>query len=420
MRSTKLIGLALSLCTWAALVVAPARALAQTADAGAPPATAATEPAPPPAPSAAPAPPPGGVPASELGPPPTSTNAMPATREEKLPPLNVGAWVRAGARMQSQSAPDKIEDPRMDTVYAELHAGGKIYNWLSVTLNMNANGLAGTVALEDAIIGFDFMPEFHLWAGQLLVPVDRPNYGGPFFAIPWNYPGILTVGGTTVVMAPHEGPNAGRNAGAAVWGDVADGMFSYRLGAFDYGAPDPLISGRVNLALIGKEKGYFGNSTYFGDQDIFSIMLGGQYQKAGSVGAAPVAPATGTAPTDDYGEFNADVLAEFKVLDGGWITGEAAYYHFAGQYNPVNDQFFVLAAFASPKVGVGNIQPMVRFQYGSGNNDTKVWALDASVGYVIKGPALRLTLGFQHTDLGSLLVNNEANALQLGAQAIFF
>ena len=44
----------------------------------------------------------------------------------------------------------------------------------------------------DAIISFDLMDEFHVWAGHLLVPVDRANASGPFFMIPWNYPGFLT------------------------------------------------------------------------------------------------------------------------------------------------------------------------------------------------------------------------------------
>ena len=57
----------------------------------------------------------------------------------------------------------------------------------------------------DAIISFDPMDEFHVWAGHLLVPVDRANASGPFFMIPWNYPGFLTVGATTLVTAPHGG-----------------------------------------------------------------------------------------------------------------------------------------------------------------------------------------------------------------------
>ncbi len=94
----------------------------------------------------------------------------------------------------------------MDNAYVELHAGGKITKNVGVTLNLNANMTralrpagqrpdgrrAGSyVAVEDAIISFDFIDEFHLWAGHLLVPVDRSNASGPFFMIPWNYPGFF-------------------------------------------------------------------------------------------------------------------------------------------------------------------------------------------------------------------------------------
>ena len=75
------------------------------------------------------------------------------------------------------------------------------------------------------------------------------------------------------------------------------------------------------------------------------------------------------------------------------------------------------AAIATPKVGVGNIQPMVRYQQGTGDGPN-AWSLDADVAYLIKGPALRAMVGVEHTDLGSVL--GEANIVQLGAQAIFF
>ena len=175
-------------------------------------------------------------------------------------------------------------------------------------------------AIEDAIISFDFTDSFHLWAGQLLVPVDRSNAAGPFFMIPWNYPGILTVGGTTIFALPKEGPS-GRNTGAVVWGDAADNRFKYMAGVFDNGVAtgSPLFSGRLSLSIIGKEPGFWGNASYFGDQDVLAVLVGGQYQKNGN--------ATATDPGKSYGEFNADVLAEFKAA-GGWVTGEGAYYHF--------------------------------------------------------------------------------------------
>src|SRR5206468_2368573 len=105
----------------------------------------------------------------------------------------------------------------------------------------------------------------------------------------------------------------------------------YQAGVFDNGdaTTSPLFSGRLNLDVIGKEPGYFGNATYFGAQDILSVAVGAQYQKNGSVGQAPAAG--GPAPKANYSEVNGDALAEFKLGEsGGWVTGEAAVYHFAG------------------------------------------------------------------------------------------
>ena len=70
--------------------------------------------------------------------PPTATEAMPATRPDVLPPIQVGAWMRVGGVFQG-SDPSKVNDWRMDNAYAELHAGGKIHQKVSVTLNLNAN-----------------------------------------------------------------------------------------------------------------------------------------------------------------------------------------------------------------------------------------------------------------------------------------
>jgi hypothetical protein len=336
---------------------------------------------------------------------------MPGTREEKLPPIDVGAWVRVGGRIQGNNNPERLSGSRMDTVYGEVHAGGKIMKQVSLTLNLNANGLAGTAGIEDAIIGFDFLDQFHIWVGQQLVPVDRPNYGGPFFMITWNYPGFLTVGTKTVVTAPAEGPS-GRNAGITAWGDLANNKLHYFIGGFQSGplTDAPLISGRLNLDIIGDESGYFGNETYFGDKNILAVAVGGQYKKNGSNG--------GAAGKDDYGEVNADALLEMKYGGGGWITVDGGYYHFAGDFNSVKDAFYILGAIASPVVGVGNLQPMVRYQFGApGNGAPKAWNIDAFLSYLIKGPALRITGGLSHTELGPGVVGN---AIQLGAQAIFF
>jgi hypothetical protein len=414
----------------AALAVAPAQAFAQDT---VPPPPAAPPAAPPPAPAdttvppAMPPPPtPSGVSPAQAATPPIASEAMPATREEKLPAIDVGAWVRTGMRFQGTHPKnlDGVSGDGSSPIYGELHAGGKIHKMISLTLNINAGGTGGPLAIEDAIIGFDPMPEFHIWLGQMLVPVDRPNYGGPFFAIPWNfYPGVFSVGngssppGTagTVAVTPKEGPT-GRNTGAAVWGDV--GAFQYALGAFFPGNANgsTLFSGRLALNFLDHEGGYFGNSSYFGDKNIAAISIGAQGQK------------NGVTQGTDYFEFNADALAELKYGDGGgYVTGEVGYYHYTDHANEatvnslpynVTDTVFALAAIATPKAGPGSFQPNFRYQIGLGDSTTpKVWAVDAGVNYLLMGPAARLFAVYQHVELGQSVIGNQ---VQLGAQAIFF
>ena len=154
----------------------------------------------------------------------------------KLPPISVGAWTRVGGMFQG-SNPSQLGDWRMDNAYVELHAGGKIHEKVGVTLNLNANmisyttttpvGLNPLVAVDGRDHPFDLIDEFHVWAGRLLVPVDRANASGPFFMIPWNYPGFLSVGPTcssprrsrgptAVTTAPSSGATS-RAAGSPTW-----------------------------------------------------------------------------------------------------------------------------------------------------------------------------------------------------------
>ena len=345
--------------------------------------------------------------------PPTAAEAMPASRPEVLPPIDVGAWTRVGGIFQGSNDKKQVSDWHMDNAYVELHAGGKVHKNVGVTLNLNANMVnfsSSTVAVMDAIISFDFVDEFHLWAGHLLVPVDRANASGPFFMIPWNYPGFFAG-----VSAPQEGPS-GRNNGAVVWGDITGGRLTYLAGVFDNAnvSSSPLFSGRLRLALLDPEPGFWGNGSYFGEKDLLSIGVGAQFQKHGS------AVTNMMVTTDkDWADINADVLFEKKIPEAGWVTAEGAYYHYNVLDGGISDTFYVLGAYASPTVGVGNIQPMVRFQWekikaGSG---TDPWNLDGAVSYLIKGPALRLNVTYSHTKISDSL---SANSIQLGAQAIFF
>jgi len=352
---------------------------------------------------------------------------MPATRPDTLPPIDVGAWLRVGGKFQGTSDPSKLNDFNMDNAYVELHAGGKIHKNVGVTLNLNANmagwndatvpGQGSLVAVEDAIISFDFLDEFHVWGGHLLVPVDRANASGPFFMLPWNYPGFF--GGA--VLAPREGPS-GRNNGVVVWGDINGGQLTYLAGVFDNGiasttydktmmkdvpnVTSPLFSGRLRLALLDPEPGFWGNASYFGDKDLLSIGVGGQYQKSND-------------GSKNYSEVNADVLFEKKIPGGGFVTAEGAYYFFNVDDGGFNNVYYILAAYATPVIGVGNIQPLVRYQAATikGGGGTAPSDLDVALSYLIKGPALRVVATYSHQ---KTISDDKLNAIQIGAQGIFF
>lgn len=380
------------------------------------PAPSPAAPVPAAAPDVAPAPAPPPLAAVEAPPPPPPPPPPPAP-EEKLPSIDVGAWLRAGIKFQGVQDPKKLNDQALDSVYGELHLSGKITPKVSYTLNFNANGLAATAGIMDAIIGLDPIDEFHFWAGQLLVPVDRSNFSGPFFMSPWNYPGVFAAGGAGGFIGPNEGPS-GRNTGGVIWGDVGKGTFKYYASMMNLSNREeyPLYSGRVAFAAIGKEPGYYGSSTYYGDQDILAFGVGAQYQKNGSIG--PKDPVTMLAPADDFSDINADVLAEFKLGESGVLTGEAAYYHLTGDYTLADNNFFVLASYLSPDVGIGKLQPMVRYQWAKKKGaDDAMSVVDAFVTLVIKGYTWRATAGFQHTDLGNDVVGN---AIQVGLQTIQF
>jgi hypothetical protein len=325
--------------------------------------------------------------------------------------------------MQVTGANGKLDDHQFDTVYGELHMSGKVHKNVSWVLNFNANGQGATNAdrfqqlpagIEDAIVGLDLADEFHLWVGQLLTPVDRTNASGPFFTIPWTYTGVF-VDPTSPTGGRFVGPNGeeiyGRSTGAVVWGDVGgQGKFKYFLSSMNMRAIDsrPLFSGRLVGTLIGSEKGFWGNSTWDGAQDVLAIGVGGQFQTDGSVGAANA--------VDDYKEFNADVVGEFGV-GNGYITAEAGIYAFAGDYRSYDNMFYGLVAYASPPIGPGRLQPMFRYQTATGNTGVEnLSKIEGQLGYLVKGAALRGLLGFSTTDYGGA---DNVNALQLGVQTIF-
>jgi len=406
-RATLAMFVATPVAVWASI---EAPAFADPTPAASAPVAQAEPPPPPPV-----SPPPADmIPAPVIAPPaPPPPAPEPAGDPKKI---ETGFALRVGGRIQGATDHSKLNDFGFDEVYAEARFSGRMTPIFAWQFNLNASydpfGGTGGAAIMDAIVKYEPMKEFHLWAGRMLVPSDRSNFSGPWFMSPWRYTGAD-------MPIPFVGPRTtqfGRDNGVTAWGTFVDGKVKYYAGAFNLSNRDqsPLFSGRVNICLIGSEPGYYHSSTYYGSQDIIAIAGGGQYQS----NTAPMG-----APGANYSELNADVLAEKNLGPSGVATIEAGYYHynnFFGTFAPpggtgmpaVKNFFYVLGSWLTPQaIGIGKLQPLVRWQQ---TTDPSWKILDAYVTYVIDEYFLRFAVGYEHTDFGPGTTNG--NAILLGAQ----
>jgi hypothetical protein len=337
-----------------------------------------------------------------------------APLKKETVPIATNFGLRASGRIQGASDPKKMNDISLDTLYLEARFRGTVDKYFGWQANFNGNAKpadsSGPASIMDMILKVDVDDAFHIWAGRLLVPSDRSNFSGPFFMSPWNYPGVYSVGPIFHFIGPKTGAN-GRDDGVVVWGQFLGGKAKYFLGAFnlDNVQQSPLYSGRINIALLGEEPGFWGSSTYYGDKDVVAVGGGYQYQKDGSNVIAPAV----------NGDTNlnivmGDLLAEKNLPGVGTFSLEGTYYHF-DKGEPAKQAFYVLASFLTADyLGVGKLQPLVRWQQTSPQSGgAKMTMLDACVTYLIHPYDLKLVAGYQRTDVGNSAVGN---AIQIGFQ----
>jgi hypothetical protein len=86
-----------------------------------------------------------------------------------------------------------------------------------------------------------------------------------------------------------------------------------------------------------------------------------------------------------------------------------------------------MAAYASPVIGWGQIQPMIRYQFATGDSGDSAArteaAIDAQVGYLIRQQRLRVIANYQYMKLRNQPGATEdisGNKLQIAVQAQFF
>lgn len=341
--------------------------------------------------------------------------------------ISVGMGMRASFGVIEDLAPNGDEwnnDFRLENM--RLYVNGQMHKYLKFEFNTectncpgiapnNTGGTGGTMIVLDAIAKFEFNPYFNVWAGRLLVPLDRAELDGPFYQNTFDF--------DKTPFYPSDFGNFaagrfGRDDGVNVWGAVMDGKLSYVVGVFDGvdGGPNRgdslLYAGRISYNFLNVEKnpGYYTSSTYYGTGgDILTLAFAINHQ-AGGAGTA--------ANPGDFTGYSTDLLFE-KLLGSSandWVfTAEGEFKHFDADLNAAalasagcfclfdGDAYSVAGLLLFPdNGGFGRFQPYVRWTENISNNSADTSEFEAGTNYVIDGHNARLSLFWQYGNINRL------------------
>ena len=317
--------------------------------------------------------------------------------------------------------------------------------------------------VSDAFINFKFMPEVQLMAGLFRDPVSRLSNADSYtYVIPTGYGygfdtvwsnitgdanGVInpqtgnTITGTnnaidnllnpfTTITIGDDVGNPPRDAGIAIWGNVADTMLKYYLfvanGAYDYQAGlnnNGNLKYGARVAFTPTMLGYK-NSSGFGDQDTFlgalnnlTIDLGYEQQKldCGTKGTLPyVLCDNGNVSSLTPKYYNVDAIWEQKFgtfvpqIQLGWAEKQDLMN--VGYGNVKSTGYYVqLAALYDQMVGIG--KPGIAFRWENSKVDyylpssAKIDRYGIFVNYYMAGEAARISFGADIVEPDSNLKN---------------
>ena len=293
--------------------------------------------------------------------------------------------------------------------------------------------------LQDLIIKFEPHDFFNVWAGKMILPIDRANLSGPWFTNYWLMRGAFP---RTVALSPppygiKAGP-FGRQQGVTAWGQFWGGMLKYFAGAYELDQQSmdahPMYAGRLVANFLDPEPGYYNESAYHGEKDIISIGVGGQYQKGGSVLVIPAAD-----PDLEVGDlkvFTADLLIDKKLGDhvltlegsvlphGRFPAGQPAVRRRRRLHLPAGRSGTDLARGALPECDrAGGLRPVAMTGIREVGLDREFTQVDGYVQYLIKSNFAKVMLGgfWTRTRLKSAVPTDPsiiAKGIQIGLQLI--
>ncbi|MGE0355993.1 MAG: selenite/tellurite reduction operon porin ExtI [Burkholderiales bacterium] len=256
---------------------------------------------------------------------------------------------------------------------------------------------------RDAYATVDFRDDLRLIAGRFKNTFSRENLEACLEPLSVDRGEILP-------YTPFGNQGGTRDTGVALWGNVADGKFQYRLMLADGRQGDeipkksPRVTGRVHVALLDPEADYGYKATYLGTRKVFTVGAAFDYQADVAYGNFPE-----RTDLKDYRAFTADAFFEYPTRSGTYTLSGAYFdYDTGNAINaspdprlPVTSQlkgFYVKGAYLFPnKFLYGRLQPYFRFEKldfdQPGGAFDQRWS-GAGVNYYLNGQNLRLSLEY--------------------------
>ncbi|MDX2021040.1 MAG: hypothetical protein SF187_12435 [Deltaproteobacteria bacterium] len=323
------------------------------------------------------------------------------------PTLTVGLGMRTGLALSFNNPQDKTLISLNDGLVDQANIRPFMTGQLNPTLGFfgsfelgTAKGL-GQFAILDAIMQLKFREEFQIWVGQHIGANDRNNMNGPFFGNGWNF---------AIGVPSYPFDTGARDRGFTIWGLIKGGRLKYHASMLDLQPGQTLknarYGGRLVLHLLEPEAFYYNSGTYFGQKDVLAIGATINYQK-GVETAMPL--------ENDFLGYSFDVFYEKNLGTPGTITLEGGYWDFSnvdagyvvnqgtvdqglGIAGPFPGKSFMASAswLSANKVGIGQLQPNVRYQLGDYDGSTNLHVVDVGLGYIIDGFADRWYLNYRH------------------------
>lgn len=355
--------------------------------------------------------------------------------------ISIGVGTRGSFTTIEDAAPngdDWNNDFNLDS--ARVYLNGQVTEQIAFELNTECTFCGSDLEdydILDAIVKFNLSPVFNVWVGRLLVPADRAEMSGPYYANVYDFNKTPFYPADYSTSFSNGAGVYGRDQGVTFWGGLGEeARFTYAAGVFNgydgaANQSDNLLYGArlsYNFLNVEKNPGYYTSSTYYGTAgDIFTVAIAAQYQEDGT--GTELDPA-------DFTGFSTDVLYETVLDGGGVVTMEGEYKNFDADLSAdalaAADCFCMFSGDAymgtalymfSKEVGIGKFQPYIRYTKNSPDDSSDRDEFEAGVNYIIDGQNARISAFYQYGDILTKGLNytpsasgDDVSAFKIGVQ----